>query len=65
MFSLADLTALIPAAVTGDARQLAMLALTRGQKSLPLGSAMIRHGGRSPQVTKPLGRFAAEVGTRE
>jgi hypothetical protein len=63
MLSLADLAALLPAMLSGNPLEAGGLALTRGQKSLRVGNALVRHGGTP--LAQPIGRVAAEVSTRD
>ena len=57
MFSLADMAALIPAAVTGDARMLALEGLTRAQKSLRFGNWLVRTPA-APRLGSAVGKAA-------
>lgn len=61
MFSLADLTALIPALVSGNPADLALLGVTRGQKSLAVGNLLTRTAEKTPKLMTPVGRVASEA----
>jgi hypothetical protein len=61
VFSLADIAAMLPAAMTGNAADLGLVALTRAQKSLRLGNWLIRNAGN---VSKPILGKTAGIGER-
>jgi hypothetical protein len=57
MFSLADITAIVPAAVTGDISKLALLAGTRAQKSLRFGNFLVNNAGSATGAAAGLGKL--------
>jgi hypothetical protein len=59
MFSLADITSMIPALVSGNPAHLALLTATRAQKSLRFGNWLIRNMETPSKVAPALGRLAS------
>jgi hypothetical protein len=57
MFSLADITAMVPAAVTGDVTKIALLAGTRAQKSLRVGNWLSNNAQNATGAAAGLGKL--------